>query len=139
MNGGVVCFDTKFWSKMGLLEQSTSVAEEYGWDSFKNYDQGILNIVAHRNGGFTSLTREEHFNLRDMKRTSGEIRVNGLGLKAPFVEGKSIKLIHWNGKRKPWRAERLGLTAEDREKFYFECYDQFVEKSIDGLHTATPA
>lgn len=127
LNGGLVCFDRKFWEREGLLEQALEVGRRYGWRNLINADQGILNILAYRYGGFSQLPAEYHYcRWRDM--IDGDVlslKRNEQGLFAPFFQGRFIRVLHWNGPTKPWEFARAGMSAADMERFYFACYQQF--------------
>lgn len=123
INGGVLCFDRVFWERENLLFKTFQLAEQYGWDNFLHNDQSILNLLAYRYGGFTNIS--EHYNFCkyfDMENNPVDIRKNSLKLKAPFIKGEFVKVVHWNGPEKPWNFREIA----EKKKYYFECYEQFL-------------
>ena len=142
MNSGVVCFDLRYWREKKLLEQALGVAKKYGWDCFKNADQGILNILAHRTGGFVELpVIYNYLRWPDMmcnvvwkarKNKQGYIapvvlrrfqqKIASFGVSDSVFGAPMAKIVHWNGPVKPWQFGR----EEDRDKLYGACYEQFV-------------
>ena len=128
LNSGVLCFDKKFWVKRRILTQAMALAEKYGWRNFKNNDQGMFNVLAYKYGGFTNLSKHYNFcKYDDMNQNDPEIRINSKGLKAPFINGKFVKVIHWNGEShlKPWNYDKNNMSLENKRKYYYECYTQF--------------
>jgi lipopolysaccharide biosynthesis glycosyltransferase len=141
LNGGIVCFDRRYWMKEGLLKQALEIAHQFGWEQFLNSDQGILNILSHRVGGFTPIPLVYNFCRWPDIACSRVTRsgVNAQGLTAPYVmrgiqqrlaaagvppawTGAPLaKVLHWNGPGKPWQ-----FKDEERKKYYAECYEQFT-------------
>lgn len=143
LNGGVVCFDRRFWMRERLLDGVMGIAAEYGWPFFKNADQGILNILAHRSGGFVELPRAYNYCRWPDMVTSRVVRLstNGRGWQAPmiledtvqrrlvkypwlspFVRRPLAKIVHWNGPGKPWEFH----DEADRHRFVWRCYEQIA-------------
>lgn len=142
LNGGVLCFDTAFWKKENLLDQALEIAAEYGWDFFRNADQGILNVLAHRTSGFTPLSETYNYlrwpdmmqalawgesaNSRGFRAPErmGRLqqRLAKKGLRGPWTRASHAKIVHWNGPRKPWQL----AGSDDRARLHAACYEQFV-------------
>lgn len=143
MNSGVVVFDPKRWAAENLLERAVEIGRAYGWNFFKNADQGVLNILARRRGGFRTFSIRYNFcRWPDMEfgRTEGTGKT-GAGFQAPFVPegwrrraaklgfgprrigGPKAAIVHWNGPVKPWQFREKG---EDGRKYFLECYEQFA-------------
>ena len=129
LNGGVVCFDRNYWVEHKILDQALTVVDKYGWGFFKNSDQGVLNILARRHGGFTEMPIVYNFcRWPDMMNgTLGETATNRFGLKAPVFVGANgeknlAKVVHWNGPVKPWEFEAANVGDDERKKLYYECY-----------------
>lgn len=155
LNGGVVCFDRRFWTEKRLLDEAIQIGAEYGWAFFKNADQGILNILAHRHGGFTELPVTYNYcRWPDMVASSGQrLARNRRGWLAPmvlsdtrqrwlshpwarpFVRGPLAKIVHWNGPLKPWELD----DESDRRRFVSACYDQLVSAASPQPVTAAVA
>ncbi len=144
LNSGVMLLDPKFWAAEKLVDQCVEIAEGYGWDFFKNADQGILNILVHRYGRFTEIPREYNYCLwPDMmcsllpltkKNTKGleapmiltrtQQRLALSGLPGPWKRGTMAKIVHWNGTEKPWKVDVLEDT---NPRYYWPVYRQFVK------------
>ncbi len=128
VNGGVVCFNLHYWRGNHLTEKVLSVIKEYGAKEFLCADQGVLNIVLQRCGKLDVLPIEYNFcRHHDMTRdTYMLVRESDKEIRIPIFKkhflsrGKEIKILHWNGKEKPWNYE-----GHD-DKYYKECYDQFI-------------
>ncbi len=129
-NAGVICFDRNFWAREDMPGQAVSLVEKYGWENFKHLDQGLLNIIAHRYGGFTPLDKAYNYCRWNDMLDNGpfELKKNSIGLKAPYVYGQFIKVLHWNGPVKPWEFASKGLAENEKSRFYHECYRQFMEE-----------
>ncbi len=143
LNSGVMLLDPRYWAAEKILDQCFEIARSYGWEFFKNADQGILNILFHRYGRFTELPREYNYclwpdmacslyshtikNKRNLRApvilTRTQQRLAAMGLPGPWKRGVSARVVHWNGREKPWKNESL----EDKKvKYYRSVYEQFL-------------
>jgi lipopolysaccharide biosynthesis glycosyltransferase len=145
MNSGVVLFDPKVWKAEQMLERSLEIGHAYGWDFFRNSDQGILDILAHRTGGFREFSVRFNFcRWPDMQngRIVGTVSTQA-GFRAPYVlrgwrrrlarlsgprwiGAPTATIVHWNGPVKPWQFREKG---ENAKQFLLECYEQFTPKA----------
>lgn len=146
LNTGVLSFDMARWGDGALRREALQIADQYGWASFKNADQGILNILCSRHGGVSEIPISYNFCMipemghpvpYPVKRNASGLlapyqvgriqrRLMSMGVPLPFHLGRFIKILHWNGWDKPWRFEDRGVPAIERKRAYAECYDQFV-------------
>lgn len=127
LQGGVVCFNPQFWAKERLLDQVFELSHKYGWFCFKNADQGILNILAHRYKDFVCFPCEYNYcRYWDMlKKKVATIKENSKGLKLAYQENHLIKVLHWNGKIKPYEFDSAGFDKRLQKRLLHECYKQF--------------
>ena len=132
LNAGVVCFDRKFWVRERITEKVGEIVNMYGMDNFSNPEQGILNILAYRYGGFTNISKLYNYTCWFDMLGDGRhnVRRNPLGIKAPYIGNNFAKILHWNVPIKPWHFIELVNLSPKRKGYYYECYQQFV-----GLQT----
>nr|WP_255348284.1 glycosyltransferase [Halothece sp. PCC 7418] len=123
-NAGFLCFNQNYW-KDKLLREVVTMGNKYGWENFKNLDQGLLHLVIYRQGGFTSVPR--YYNFTAWQGCT-EVKQNKRGFLAPYVDGEFVKIIHFSGPFKPWHYQAKYKSYPRLQKFmdmYFPCYEQF--------------
>ncbi|HIK08633.1 MAG TPA: hypothetical protein IGS40_28865 [Trichormus sp. M33_DOE_039] len=124
INTGVVLFDMEYWRNGKLLREFLSIAEEYGWHSFKNPDQGFLNIISWRNRIKYNLPEAYNkFASEIYKSPVHETKVSESGILFPCVSNSDIKIIHFLGPLKPWNFAREGYSLHGR---CYRYYEQFL-------------
>lgn len=126
LNAGVLCVDREFWVKENIKGKAVELIKRYGMDSFRNPDQSILNIIAYEYGGFTSIPAAYNYcRWPDMKFSRfSDTKINSKGVRAPWVRGAFVKILHWNGSDgKPWNY--YSQIAQIEKKYYLNCYLQF--------------
>ena len=125
-NTGFVCFNQNVWGNK-LLEEAIAIGENYGWENLKNPVNAILNLLAYRQGGFTSVS--SHYNFIAW-RDCLKVARNSKGFLAPYVDGKFVKILHFSGPFKPWQYLEKYDKYPRLQKFmdiYIPCYQQFKD------------
>lgn len=127
LQGGVLCLNPQFWAKEKLFDQLLEITRKYRWSNFRNADQGILNIIAHRYNNYFEFGKEYNFcRYWDMlKNNTLVVQENNTGLKLPYQNGQLLKILHWNGKIKPHEFDINGFEDELKTRLLFDCYQQF--------------
>lgn len=135
LNGGVVCFDRSYWQEHKLYESIIDITKTYGWKNFINADQGILNLLACRHGGFTCLSTHYNYCTYPEMEYTGPFPVskNKLGVLAPVINGKSVCILHWNGPVKPWQLPEKNCQTDFDRKYYYDCYAQFTQSTSPNI------
>jgi len=138
LNGGVFVADIEYWIENDLTKRAFEIVDRYGVDEFLCADQGVLNILATR--FFVNAVRIPsiyNFCRRHDMELSPQllVRLNRKELRTPILNGKFIKIIHWNGQDKPWDDKLCELESEEIEKLYLECYEQFIEEDTSGIRS----
>ena len=140
MNSGVVLIDHRQWTTNRCDALAREIFTTYGSAMFKNGDQGILNILAARTGGFhdvglrfNSCRWPDMMNARWHRLTrnsNGRLqpryfrwlgRFRGSGWIPPFGLTGDATIVHWNGLEKPWRVKKSAP-----KRLALECYLQFT-------------
>lgn len=129
-NGGVICFDRKYWARNKIKEKVLEVLNMYGEHNFINLDQGVASILAYRHGGFTNISHHYNYLLySDMvDKKPSVVLENARGFKAPYLDDGFVKILHWNGSNKPWRLKTLIKHSRNKQSHYYSCYKQFVDR-----------
>jgi len=124
-NTGVICFDRKFWVHEKIKDKVLEILNMYGDSNFKNPDQGVANILAYRYGGFTNLSHRYNYLLDMIDEKPLVVIKNPMGVKAPYHDDDFIRILHWNGAKKPWRF-KTRIKYSRNKKSYYSCYKQFA-------------
>ena len=137
LSAGVLAMDLRYWRREHLLRNFGELIARHGWETFVNGDQGILNVIAQRQG-FHQLSRV--YNLWPQASDIRRLRRNHLGLWAPEVDDELAKVVHWAGPRKPWLAPpRDRLMPHRRRRAGLKSYRQFARRVSRALLMAGAA
>lgn len=127
LSAGVLSMDLEFWRREGLLELFSGLIARHGWETFRNGDQGALNVLVQRYG-FHELSPV--YNLWPQAWAGSKLGRNHLGIRAPEIAGTLATIVHWAGPRKPWLASPLDrLLPHRRRRTLWTCYAQFARRS----------
>ncbi|AFY47108.1 LPS:glycosyltransferase [Nostoc sp. PCC 7524] len=127
INTGVVLFDMEYWGNGKLKQEFFSLAEEYGWHSFKNPDQGFFNIICWRNSIKDNLPKPYNTFVSEIDKShSHYTKVSETGISFPCVSDIDIKIIHFIGPLKPWHFAKEGYFLHKR---CYRYYEQFLPLS----------
>jgi len=100
-NAGVLLINARRFRKERIREKCMSLLQEDWKREEKNYlymDQDVLNIVCCHEVCFLSM----EWNLQWIYRTGDKIKPEGIHAEEYRKAEKSIKLIHFSSRRKPW-------------------------------------
>lgn len=131
LQGGILCFDVSFWVSEGILPRAVEIGNRYGWDFFRNADQGILNILAHSYGGCGQyLDSFNYCRYHDMIRRNASIYPGADGVVRAKEENEPLLILHWNGRPKPYEILGSKHVARGNELRTIPCFQQFYDKSM---------
>ncbi|MBE9205190.1 hypothetical protein IQ244_01285 [Nostoc sp. LEGE 06077] len=124
INTGVVLFDMEYWSNGKLHQEFLSLTAEYGWNSFKNPDQGFLNIICWRNAIKEKLPDIYNTFISEIEKSSSHYtKVSETGILFPCVSNVDIKIMHFIGPIKPWHFAIQGYSLQ---RISYRYYEQFL-------------
>lgn len=135
MNSGVILFDMEYWGDGKLKKEFFSVAEEYGWLSFKNLDQGFFNIISWRHSIEEKLPAFYNKFVSEIDNNpSHYTKVSEAGIYFPCVSDMNVKIVHFIGPIKPWHFAKEGYSLQKRCFCYYEqflpWYSRIYQKII---------
>jgi lipopolysaccharide biosynthesis glycosyltransferase len=145
LNSGVLCVNREKWIQTDCPNIATAIYREYGAEFFKCADQGVLNILAHRIGGFCDLDVSYNYcrwpdmmlsllsrgscarsGYRSVRYPIGTGRYSFSRYIPPMGPlGRDAVVIHWNGPGKPWEDTFRASQSRLWQHFHAECYEQF--------------
>lgn len=136
MNNGVMLFDMEYWQDGKFADDFLSLAEEYGWDAFKNPCQGFMNILCWRYGIEDHLSKVYNTFVWEVDESSSfQNKVTERGIAYPSIKGEDVKILHYVGRMKPWDLPKQGYFSFGRRSYRY--YGQFLPWSNHVLLTLT--
>lgn len=124
INTGVVLFDMEYWRDGKLKQEFLSLAAEYGWNAFKNPDQGFFNIICWRHSIKDKLPEYYNTFISEIEKSSSHFtKISNAGISFPCLSNLDIKIIHFIGPIKPWHFAKQGYSLR---KIGYRYYEQFL-------------